>query len=52
MVNGLGYIMESPRRFRNRQVKHITKQSLSDQSKQEIHTKIIEERKFKTLKIC
>ncbi len=31
-------------------VKHITKQNLSDQSKQDVHTKVIEERKFKTLK--
>ena len=44
--------MEAPGRFTNKQVKHITKQNLSDQSKQDIHTKIIEERKFKTLKIC
>ena len=43
--------MESPGRFTNKQVKHTTKQNLSDQSKQDIHTKIIEERKFKTLKI-
>ncbi len=54
MVNGLGHMMESNMSSHiMEQVKHITKQNLSDQSKQlAIHTKIIEERKFKTLKIC
>ncbi len=28
MVTGLGHIMESPGRFTNKQVKHITKQNL------------------------
>ncbi len=51
MVNGLArHIMESPGRFTNKQLNHITKQNLSDQSKQD-NTKITEETKFNTLKI-
>ncbi len=38
--------------YTNKQVKHVTKQNLSDHSKQDIHTKIAEDIKFKTLNIC
>ncbi len=40
MVNGLAHILEFSRHFTNKQVKYITKQCLSDQSKQDMHTKI------------